>query len=59
MLVVSRKKGEKILIGDDIVIVISKVKGETVRVGIEAPLDIRILREECKDQPPPPEKVAA
>ena len=46
MLVLSRKIGEKIKIGKDVVVNILKVEGTTVRVGIEAPRHINILRME-------------
>lgn len=46
MLVLSRKVGERIQIGDDITLVISKVAGNRVTVGIEAPSDVRIVRGE-------------
>lgn len=46
MLVLSRKRTESIVIGDGIVVTIVDVKGSTVRIGIEAPKDIRILRTE-------------
>ncbi len=46
MLVLSRKPDESIKIGDDIEIRIIEVKGETVRIGIEAPKTIEILRGE-------------
>jgi carbon storage regulator CsrA len=46
MLVLSRKVDERILIGDDIVLTITKVGKKVVKVGIEAPDDIKILREE-------------
>ncbi len=46
MLVLKRKAGEKILIGDDIVITVLDNRGDGVRIGIEAPKDCRILREE-------------
>ena len=44
MLVLSRKLGEKIQIGDDVTITILAIKGRGVRVGIEAPRDARVLR---------------
>ena len=50
MLVLSRKPGERILIGDDIVITIVRATGGSVRVGIEAPPDVVILREEVKER---------
>jgi carbon storage regulator len=46
MLVLSRKIGESIHIGDDIVIVISQVSGGHVRLGIEAPRSVNVCREE-------------
>ena len=46
MLVVTRKKGEKVLIGDDIVVTIIDVRGDGVRVGVDAPRGIRIQRHE-------------
>ena len=44
MLVLTRKRGEQILIGDDIVITILDTKGDAVRVGIEAPRGVVIHR---------------
>ena len=46
MLVLTRKRDEQIRIGDDITISILRVKGNTVRVGIEAPRAIRVVRGE-------------
>jgi len=46
MLVLSRKPGERILIGDDIAITIVRIGPNTVRLGIEAPRDLNIVREE-------------
>ncbi|WP_060205267.1 carbon storage regulator CsrA [Sporosarcina koreensis] len=46
MLVLSRKTNETIKIGDDIEIRILEVKGDTIRIGIEAPENIDILRGE-------------
>ena len=46
MLVLTRKIGEKIQIGDDICITIMEVKGKQVRVGIEAPAQVKVHREE-------------
>jgi len=46
MLVLSRKVNETIQIGDDIEIRILEVKGDTIRIGIEAPKSIDILRGE-------------
>lgn len=46
MLVLSRKPGEKILIGDDVTVTIVRIGPNTVRVGIEAPRWMNIAREE-------------
>lgn len=46
MLVLSRKLGEKILIGDGIVMTVVKIDRNQVRLGIEAPADVPIYREE-------------
>lgn len=46
MLVLSRKPNESIKIGKDIEIRIIEVKGETIRIGIEAPKSVEILRGE-------------
>jgi len=61
MLVLTRKLQEKIHIGDNITLTIVKVKGNTVRVGIEAPREVRIVRGELpqKEQPATEEEEAA
>lgn len=46
MLVLSRKPGEKIMIGEDIEVTIVRIGPNTVRVGIEAPRTMNIAREE-------------
>jgi carbon storage regulator len=46
MLVLSRKLSQQILIGSDITITVVKFDGHQVRLGIEAPADISILRQE-------------
>ena len=46
MLVLSRKQKQEILIGDNVKITVLKVKGNTVRLGIEAPRDVHVLRGE-------------
>jgi len=48
MLVLSRKVGERILIGDEIAITVVRVAQGTVRIGVEAPQDLQIVREEIK-----------
>lgn len=46
MLVLTRKVGEKIHLGDNIVITVTSVSGQQVRIGISAPPDVPILRNE-------------
>jgi len=46
MLVVSRKVDEKIIIGDDITVMIVSIRGDKVRIGIEAPKQVPVHREE-------------
>jgi len=48
MLVLSRRENERLFIGDNIVITIVHVTGGTVRVGIEAPDDVQVQREEVR-----------
>ena len=50
MLVLSRKKEEKICIGDNIVITIVEVRGGVVRIGVDAPKDIKVLRQELEEK---------
>lgn len=51
MLVLSRKLEQEICIGDDIRIRIIKIKGNTVRIGIEAPGDVKVIRAELAFDP--------
>ncbi len=51
MLVLSRKINEEIVIGDNIKVTVLKLKGNTVRIGIEAPNDVRVLRAELPREP--------
>jgi carbon storage regulator len=46
MLRISRRAGERIMLGDDTVIEILEVRGQTVRIGIDAPRSIPVYREE-------------
>lgn len=46
MLVLSRKKDEKIIIGDKITIMVIEIRGDKVRLGIDAPKDVTVHREE-------------
>lgn len=49
MLVLTRKKGESIQIGNDIEITINAIKGDQVKIGINAPKNIEIHRKEVYD----------
>ena len=46
MLRISRRAGERIMLGDDVIIEILEVRGQTVRIGIDAPRAIPVYREE-------------
>ena len=48
MLVLSRRQSQKIKLGDSIVVTIVRVSGDKVRVGIEAPPEVVVLREELQ-----------
>ena len=50
MLVLSRKVGERVVIGDRIVVTVLEVKGRQVRLGFEAPPDVQIWRGELSFQ---------
>ncbi len=49
MLVLTRKNNDQIRIADDITVTVLRIKGNTVRLGIEAPANVRILRGELPD----------
>jgi carbon storage regulator len=46
MLIVTRRAGEKVMLGDDIVIEVMEVTGNSVRIGIAAPRSVPVYREE-------------
>ena len=48
MLVLSRKQNERILVGDSVVVTVVRVSGDKVRIGIEAPPSVRVLRDELE-----------
>ena len=56
MLILSRRESECIHLGDDIIVTIVRLNGDKVRIGVQAPSHIRILRNELepKWQDPPP-----
>jgi carbon storage regulator len=51
MLVLSRKEGERLVIGEGIVITVVRIDGKRVRIGVQAPAEIGIRREEIPDDP--------
>lgn len=48
MLVLSREEGERIFIGGDIVVTLVRIRGNKVRLGIDAPEHVAVLREEVR-----------
>lgn len=50
MLVLSRKVGERIWIGDEISVTVVRITGGGVRIGIEAPGELAVVREELKER---------
>lgn len=46
MLIITRKPGEKIMLGDDVTIEVIEVSGSSVRIGIAAPRSVPVYREE-------------
>jgi carbon storage regulator len=46
MLIITRRPGEKVMLGDDVVIEVIEVSGSSVRIGIDAPKSIPVYREE-------------
>jgi carbon storage regulator len=64
MLILTRRVGETVMIGDDVTITVLGVKGNQVRVGINAPKHVAVHREEIyerikrEQQPEQPEEIA-
>lgn len=52
MLVLTRKAGEAVRIGDDIEIMVVEILGNAIRLGIEAPREVRVLRSELEGTEP-------
>jgi carbon storage regulator len=48
MLVLARHRDERIMIGDDVVITVVDIRGDKVRLGIDAPIGVRVDREEVR-----------
>ena len=53
MLVLSRRVGQRLLIGEDIVLQVTHIGPESVRIAIDAPRDVKVLREELKPHEEP------
>jgi carbon storage regulator len=53
MLILTRRTEESLLIGDDVTVTVLGVKGSQVRIGIEAPRDVEVLRSELLSEPEP------
>jgi carbon storage regulator len=51
MLVLSRKQSERIRLGNDIIVTVVRVAGDKVRLGIEAPANVLVLRDELDTHP--------
>lgn len=50
MLIITRKKGQSIMIGDDIEITVSKLEDGSVKLGVDAPKEMAILRKELYEE---------
>ena len=59
MLVLSRRESERVRLGDSIVLTIVRVSGDKVRLGIEAPADVLVLRDELQPHSEPIAETAA
>lgn len=51
MLILTRRENEALVIGEDIVVTVMGIKGNQVRIGIDAPKDVLVLREELVADP--------
>ena len=52
MLILTRRVGESLIIGNDVTITVLGVKGNQVRIGVDAPREVAVHREEILDRPP-------
>jgi carbon storage regulator len=50
VLSLARRPGQKIRIGEDIILVVREIRGRQVKIGIEAPASVRVLREEIYEE---------
>jgi len=46
MLIITRRPGERIVLGDDVVVTLMEISGQTARIGIDAPKSLSVYREE-------------
>jgi carbon storage regulator len=51
MLVLSRKEGQRVMIGDSIVVIVNRIAGNRISLGIEAPPSVRVMRGELEPAP--------
>ena len=49
MLILSRKANEKIMIGEDISVTIIEIRGDQIRIGVDAPKQVKVYRQEVFD----------
>ncbi|MDR1788639.1 MAG: carbon storage regulator CsrA [Treponema sp.] len=59
MLILSRKAGEKLMIGDEVSVSIIEVRGDQVRIGVDAPRQVKVYRQEVFDAIKAENKAAA
>ena len=59
MLVLSRKVGQRIRIGSDVIVTVLRVKGGGIRLGFEAPQDMPVVRDEVDRGPEQPVEIEA
>ncbi len=50
MLVLSRRLGESVVIGDDVVVTVLEIRGDVVRLGVDAPREVQVRRQELLDE---------
>ena len=50
MLVLSRRLGESVVIGDDVVVTVLEIRGDVVRLGVDAPREVQVRRQELLAQ---------
>ena len=59
MLVLSRRLGESVVIGDDVVVTVLEVRGDVVRIGVDAPRSVAVRRQELLEEVAATNKQAA